>query len=162
MNGASLLCFQVKKVWINDCAGRFTDVAQMAGVTETLDGRAVALVDLWNRGVLDVIVAHQRGPVLIYKNTVAPENHWIDFALTAAASNKSAIGATVRVFWNNGQQIQEVSGGSGFCAQNQRRLHFGLGRATCVEKVEIRWPSGKLQTLVTPELNQVHEVPEPT
>lgn len=162
MNGRSLSGFQSKKVWINDGAGRFAEVAQMAGVTETFDGRAVAMVDLWNRGVLDVIVSHQKGPVLIYKNTVAPENRWIDFALEATVSNKSAIGATVRVYWNGGQQIQEITGGTGFCAQNQRRLHFGLGRTDSVEKVEIRWPSGKLQTLVTPKLNQVHVVPEPT
>jgi hypothetical protein len=57
-------------------------------------------------------------------------------------------------------QVQEVSGGSGFCAQNQRRLHFGLGKQTQVEKVEIRWPSGKIQILTAPELNKVHRLKE--
>ena len=50
-------------------------------MTDTYDGRAVALADLWNRGVLDVVVANQSGPLLVYKNTVAPENHWIEFEL---------------------------------------------------------------------------------
>ena len=58
-------------------------------------------------------------------------------------SNRSAIGAQVTLFWNGQQQVQEVSGGSGFCAQNQRRLHFGLGKAPQIEKAVIRWPSGK-------------------
>ena len=49
----------------------------------------------------------------------------------------------MRVFWNGQEQVQEVSGGSGFCAQNQRRLHFGLGKDPRVEKVVIRWPSGQ-------------------
>ena len=65
------------------------------------------------------------------------------------------------MFWNGQQQVQEVSGGSGFCAQNQRRLHFGLGTARRVDKVVIRWPSGKTQALPHPEANRVHKVEEP-
>ena len=87
------------------------------------------MADLWNRGVLDVVVANQRGPLLIYKNTVTPENKWIEFALEGTASNRSAIGAQVTLYWNGQKQVQEVSGGSGFAAQNDRRLHFGLGKS---------------------------------
>ena len=58
-------------------------------------------------------------------------------------------------------KLQEVSGGSGFCAQNQRRLHFGLGAAASVERVVIRWPSGKTQELKTVEPGRVHRVQEP-
>ena len=72
MGDASLAGYQRKKVWINDGAGRFTDVAQVVGATDRYDGRAVALADLSNRGVLDVIVANQRGPLLLYRNKVAP------------------------------------------------------------------------------------------
>ncbi len=71
-NGRSLSGYQQKKVWINDGAAKFVDVAQAVGATDTYDGRSVALADLWNRGVLDVVVANQRGPLLIYKNTVKP------------------------------------------------------------------------------------------
>ncbi|HWP43557.1 MAG TPA: ASPIC/UnbV domain-containing protein, partial [Blastocatellia bacterium] len=116
---------------------------------------------LWNRGVLDVVVANQRGPLLVYKNTASPENKWISFELEGVASNRSAIGAQVRVFWNGAEQLQEVSGGSGFCAQNQRRLHFGLGKASQVEKVVIRWPSGKTQTITAPEIGKNHKIKEP-
>ncbi|MDQ3252963.1 MAG: CRTAC1 family protein [Acidobacteriota bacterium] len=161
MVNRSLSGYQHKRVWINDGAGKFSDVAQAVGVTDTFDGRSVALVDLWNRGVLDVVVANQRGPLLVYKNTVAPENKWVAFELEgAAASNRSAIGAQVRVFWDGQQQVQEVSGGSGFCAQNQRRLHFGLGKNAQVEKVVIRWPSGKMQTIEAPEIGKLHQVKE--
>ena len=133
----------------------------MVGVTDVYDGRSLALVDLWNRGVLDAVVANQNGPLLVYKNTVSPENHWIEFALEGTASNRSAIGAEVRIFWNGQQQLQEVSGGSGFCAQNDRALHFGLGKAVAVDRVEIRWPSGKTQTLATPKVNERHRIMEP-
>jgi hypothetical protein len=57
--------------------------------------------------------------------------------------------------------VQEVTGGSGFCAQNQRRLHFGLGRAPHIEKAVIRWPSGKTQTIDSPDAGKVHKVKEP-
>ena len=65
------------------------------------------------------------------------------------------------MFWNGQQQVQEVSGGSGFCAQNQRRLHFGLGSGATIEKAVVRWPSGKTQELSQPEPNRVHKIEEP-
>jgi enediyne biosynthesis protein E4 len=136
-------------------------VAQAVGVTDTYDGRSVALADLWNRGVLDVVVANQNGPLLVYKNTVAPENAWIEFELEGTASNRSAIGAQVTLYWNGQQQIQEVSGGSGFAAQNHRRLHFGLGKDARVDKAVIRWPSGKIETVDQPEARRLHKLKEP-
>ncbi|MCC7155080.1 MAG: CRTAC1 family protein [Bryobacterales bacterium] len=162
LNGRSLSGYQQKSVWINDGQGHFNEVAQMAGVTDRYDGRAVALADFSNRGVLDAAVASQRAPLLLYKNTVAPANRWIEFALEGSRSNRSAIGAQVRVFWNGEEQVQEVSGGSGFSSQNQRRLHFGLGRAESIDRVEIRWPSGMRQTITAPVLDQIHQLKEPS
>jgi hypothetical protein len=146
---------------LNDGAGKFIDVAQAVGVTDTYDGRSVALVDLWNRGVLDVVVANQNGPLLVYKNTVSPENEWVEFQLEGTKSNRSAIGAQITLFWNGQEQVQEVSGGSGFSAQNDRRLHFGLGKNPRIEKAVIRWPSGKVQTIEQPAVHQLHTVKEP-
>ena len=161
MKGRSLSGYQRKRVWLNDGFGRFTDVAQVVGATDVYDGRAVALADLSNRGVLDVIVANQRGPLLVYKNTVQPGRHWIDFELDGSASNRSAIGARVALFWNHQVQVQEVSGGSGFSAQNQRRLHYGLGAHGQVDRVVIRWPSGRHQTIRGPQVDLLHRITEP-
>ncbi len=161
MDGRSLSGYQQKHVWLNDGAGKFVDVAQAVGVTDTFDGRSVALVDFWNTGALDVVVANQRGPLLIYKNTVDPQNQWVEFELEGTASNRSAIGARVTVYWNGQQQVQEVSGGSGFAAQNDRRLHFGLGKDPKIEKVEIRWPSGRPQVLNNLAPGQLLKAKEP-
>ncbi len=160
-DGRSLSGYQNKKVWINDGAGKFIDVAQAVGVRDTYDGRSVALVDLWNRGVLDAVVANQNGPLLLYKNTVTPDNQWIEFQLEGTKSNRSAIGVELTLFWDGQQQVQEVSGGSGFAAQNDRRLHFGLGRNPKIDKAVIRWPSGKIQILDHPVAEQLHKVQEP-
>jgi hypothetical protein len=161
LDGRSLSGYQPKHVWINDGAGQFFDVAQVVGVTDTYDGRAVALADFWNHGALDVVVVNQKGPLLLYKNTVTPDNKWIAFELEGSVSNRSAIGTQVRLFWNGQEQVQEVSGGSGFGAQNQRRLHFGLGKQPHIEKVVIRWPSGKEQTLTEPQIGHIHRLKEP-
>ena len=170
MGTRSLAGYQQKKVWINDGAGRFIDVAQMVGATDRYDGRSVALGDFSGQGTLDVVVANQRGPLLFYRNEVAPGRAWIAFSLEGGCSassaagtctNRSAIGAQVEVFWNGQRQIQEVSGGSGFCSQNQRRLHFGLGADAKVDKVVVRWPSGKMSELTGPEVNHLHAVKEP-
>jgi len=106
-------------------------------------------------------VMNQKGPLLLYKNTVAPAHQWIAFDLEGSVSNRSAIGAQVRLFWNGHEQVQEVSGGSGFGAQNQRRLHFGLGKHARIEKAVIRWPSGHVQTLTAPQTGQILQVKEP-
>jgi len=161
LKGRSLSGYQQKRVWINDGAGQFKEVAQMVGVRDRFDGRSVALADFDNNGALDAVVANQRGPVLFYRNHVDPANKWIELELTGRSSNRSAIGADARVFWNGQEQRQEVSGGSGFCAQNQRRLHFGLGRTSRVDRVEIHWPSGRAQTILSPELDKIHRVEEP-
>lgn len=161
MDGRSLSGYQQKHVWLNDGAGKFVDVAQAVGVTDTHDGRAVALADLWNRGVLDVVVANQRGPLLLYKNTVDPANQWIEFSLEGTKSNRSAIGAEVALYWDGQEQIQEVSGGSGFAAQNDRRLHFGLGKNPKIEKAVIRWPSGEVQTLTDLAPGKLYKIKEP-
>lgn len=170
MGARSLAGYQPKKVWINDGSGGFVDVAQMVGATDRHDGRAVALADFTGKGALDVVVANQRGPLLLYRNEVAPDRQWIAFDLEGSCrgdgggqpcSNRSAIGAQVEVFWSGHRQVQEVSGGSGFCSQNQRRLHFGLGTGATVERVVIRWPSGKTQELQAPQPGRSHRIEEP-
>jgi enediyne biosynthesis protein E4 len=171
MGTRSLAGYQAKRVWLSDGAGHFTDVAPMVGVTDRYDGRSVALGDFGNRGVLDAVVANQRGPLVFYRNDVAPGRDWIAFDLTGrcasdsepamTCSNRSAIGARATVHFNGQQQVQEVQGGSGFCAQNQRRLHFGLGPKAKVEKVTIRWPSGKITEIAVPATGRVHAIKEP-
>lgn len=161
LDGRSLSGHQQKHVWINDGEGHFREVSQLVGVTDRFDGRSVALADFGNNGALDAVVADQNGPVLLYKNQVDPRNHWIEFSLTGRESNHSAIGAEVRVFWDGQEQLQQILGGSGFCSEDMRRLHFGLGRAVKVDRVEIRWPSGRVQTINSPAVDQIHYVEEP-
>ncbi len=160
MEGRSLAGYQQKKLWINGGDGKFVEVAQAVGARDAFDGRSVTLADLQNRGVLDVIVANQGGPLLLYRNNVKPNRNWISFQLEGASSNRSALGAQVRVRWKGQEQLQEVVAASGYSAQNQRRLHFGLGENAKVDTVAIRWPSGLQQTLNAPAINTLHRIKE--
>jgi hypothetical protein len=161
MRGRSLAGFQPKRVWLYDGTGQYREVAQFVGATDRYDGRAVALADLSNKGRLDVLVANQRGPLLLYRNRVAENVHWIDFELEGSQSNRSAVGAQVRLHWKGRQQLQELVAASGYAAQNQRRLHFGLGDATRVDAAVIRWPSGRIQTLEDLSADRLYRVREP-
>lgn len=160
MEGRSQSGFQQNKVWINGESGIFADVSDYVSNTLPFDSRAVAMVDLWNRGVLDVIVANQKNTVSVFKNHVPGTNNWIDFQLEGTISNRSAIGAKVTLVWDGHSQSQVVSGGIGFCAQNQRALHFGIGQADTVDKVIITWPSGMEQVLPALQINKLHLVKE--
>jgi hypothetical protein len=162
----SLSGYETSRVLLALAGKRFVDVASAVGATDELDGRAVAFADLDQDGALDVVVANQRGRLLVYRNAVDPARDWVGFALTGTASNRSAIGAQLTLHWTTEagaalQQTRVVDGGSGFCSQNERRLHFGLGTGARDIKAVVRWPSGTEQVLESPALRTVHALTEP-
>jgi enediyne biosynthesis protein E4 len=158
---ASLSGYQPSRVYLNAGLGGWVDVAAAVGVHDRYDGRAVAFVDLSNRGVVDVVVANQNQPAVLYRNYPDTANHWIAFALTGTRSNRSAIGAEVVVESADLTQRRVVDGGMGFAGQNDRRLHFGLGDRERVDRVVVYWPSGRRQVLRNPVVDQFHAVIEP-
>lgn len=160
MEGRSQSGFQQNKIWINNGSGHFADAGNFSGGKENFDSRAVAFADLWNRGTLDVIVANQNNHLLVYKNIVNTDNQWIAFELEGTNSNRDAIGAMVKLYWDSKTQLQVITGGIGFCSQNQRRVHFGLGKSTSVEKAVITWPDGHHQVIEQPQANRVHKIIE--
>ncbi|HEX2393885.1 MAG TPA: CRTAC1 family protein [Bacteroidales bacterium] len=160
MEGRSHSGYQQNKIWINENATFFTDAANLVSDKEFYDSRAVALADLWNRGTLDIIVANQNDRLLVYKNMPDKDNNWISLELKGTSSNRSAINTLVDIYWNNQVQSQVVTGGIGFCSQNQRRLHFGLGQATGIDSVIVSWPGGKKQLIYNPPINRILKITE--
>ena len=160
MEGRSQSGYQQNRIWINTGKGFFYDVSAQVAGNQTFDSRSVALADLWNRGVLDVIVANQNDQLLVYKNHVNSERSWIAFELRGTQNNHSAIGTIVSLWWNSQVQSQVLSGGIGFSSQNQRRIHFGLGDAVKVDSVEVTWPDGSKQVLPEPDINKLHTITE--
>jgi hypothetical protein len=158
---ASLSGYEQSRVFLNRGGNGWADVARVVGATDDYDGRGVALADLWNRGALDVIVANQNQPPVLYANRSYSANHWIAFRLEATRSNRSAIGADVLVEVGGRKQRAVVDGGEGFASQNDRRPHFGLGQNDHVDRVTIRWPSGTKQVLTALPADRFVVVREP-
>lgn len=160
MEGKSQSGYEQDKIWLNNSDGLFEDVSDKVCPAITYDGRAVAIADLWNRGVLDVVVANQNNIPLVYKNYAGNDNHWIAFDLQGTISNADAIGARVEVEWDGKKQAQIVTGGMGFSSQNQHRLHFGIGKSDKIDRVIIYWPSGHADKIENPEINKLHIIKE--
>ncbi len=158
---ASLSGYQPSRVYLNRGVAGWVDVAKRVGVTDEYDGRAVALADLSNRGALDVIVANQNQPAVLYRGYPDSTHHWIAFRLVGTRSNRSAIGAEVVLESGDLTQRRIVDGGSGFASQNERRLHFGLGSREWVDRIVIHWPSGTRQILTRPPIDGFVTVTEP-
>ena len=158
---SSLSGYERSRVYMNRGLAGWVDVAATVGATDLYDGRAVALADLRNRGAVDVIVANQNQPAVLYEDVPDSANHWVAFNLVGTRSNRSAIGAEVVIEASGLTQRRIVDGGMGFASQNDRRLHFGLGRREWVDRVVIHWPSGTDQVLQHLAVDQFHTVTEP-
>ena len=158
---ASLSGYERSRVYLNRGVAGWVDVAKQVGVTDLYDGRAVATADLSNRGAVDVIVANQNQPALLYRDYPDTANHWIAFKLIGTRSNRSAIGAEVVIESGDFTQRRVVDGGSGFASQNDRRPHFGLGSREWIDRVVIHWPSGGTQVVLRPRIDEIVTVTEP-
>jgi hypothetical protein len=128
--------------------GRFVNMSERAGagISDRRSSRGCAFGDFDNDGDVDAVVMNMNEPPSLLRNDTRSENHWLKLKLSGTKSNRSAIGTTVLVSAGGRRQRQDVLGQSSFYSQNDLRLHFGLGTATAAD-VEIRWPSGAVQTL---------------
>jgi hypothetical protein len=132
----------------NDGGGTFVD-ATSGALTDSGLWSGASLGDFDNDGDLDMYVANMQGSNKLFLNQIGSTNHWLHVNLVGSASNKSAIGARVRVVSSGLSQIREISGGSGYMSQNSLTAEFGLGSRTLVDTLEVRWPSGQRDTLTT-------------
>ena len=135
---------QRKVVYRNLRNGRFEDVTERMGaaVTTPKAGRGAAFADLDNDGDLDIVVNNVHDAPDLFILDSPPNAHWLIVKLVGTQSNRSAIGARVRLVTAEGQQVQEVRGGGSYYSQNDLRVHFGLGETTRIDRLEIRWPNG--------------------
>jgi len=158
---ASLSGYEKSRVYLYRGAAGWMDVARKVGATDEYDGRAVVMADLRNTGALDVVVANQNQPAVLYRNRPDSTNHWIELKLVGTRSNRSAIGAEVVLESGNLLHRGIVDGGMGFSSQNDRRVHFGLGAREWVDRLVIHWPSGTQQVIVSPAVDRLHTITEP-
>ena len=160
MGSKSLSGYQKKRLFHNQGSGAFKEEAGRHGIDSVRDGRGIGLIDLDNDGRLDMYVANANHEPFLYHNTSPRTAHYVQFLLEGTKSNRAAIGAQVRVTAGGRTRLGFVNGGNGFGAQSTTRVHFGLGTAAKIDKVEIRWPSGATQTLTGVEVDRLYKVAE--
>ena len=142
--------------------GRSEDVSDMSGpaIREKHSSRGAAFGDIDNDGDIDVLIMNMGEPPTLLRNDQNSGHHWIRLHLVGTKSPRSAIGSQVRISSGGRVQTQSVLSQSSFISQNDLRLHFGLGAAARVDRVEIRWPSGLTQTAGPFEADRTVEIRE--
>jgi hypothetical protein len=159
---------QRKLLYRNLRNGRFEEVTDCAGpgITTPAAARGCAFGDFDNDGDIDMVVNSVNGPPQLLRCDSSSGNNWIKVKLIGTKSNRSGIGARITCTvtmpgeTKPHRQIDEVRSGGGYFSQSDLRVHFGLGKAVKVDLLEIRWPSGQVDTVKDLKVNRVMTVRE--
>jgi hypothetical protein len=135
---------QRKVVYRNLKGRRFEDISGQLGqpITTPKASRGAAFGDFDNDGSIDIVVSNIHDVSDLFRLENTRQNHWITIRLIGTQSNRSAIGARLRCVVRGSCQIEEVRGGGSYLSQNDLRVHFGLGEAASVDRLQVRWPNG--------------------
>ncbi len=164
--------FQEPRVlYHNNGNGTFTDISSDSGpgVTAMNSSRGLAVGDLWNDGRLSAVISNMNAPPSLLVNDVRSPNHWIAFHLVGTSfastsrklrTNRDAIGARITMKAGSRLFVNEVRSGSSYDSNNDMRVHFGLGSATKIDSVQIRWPSGLDENFTNLVVNEIHTLKE--
>jgi hypothetical protein len=151
--------FQKKRFFHNLGDATFREIAAQAGINNDRDGRGIGVIDLDNDGRLDLVQTNANQAPIVYHNVSQNAGNWIELKLIGTKSNRDGIGARVQLQAGGLTQIRELDGGNGYAGESSRRIHFGIGAATKIDHLQIRWPSGRAEQLDVP-VNRVSYVEE--
>jgi hypothetical protein len=135
-------------VFQNQHDGTFKDVSAASGSAVRTEqvSRGLAVGDLFNTGRADMVIENLVGQPMILESRPDPANHWIGFALEGKSSNPLALNTRVRVTTGSMVQTEEMRSGGSYLSQSDLRLRFGVAKAAQVDKVEVLWPDGDVQS----------------
>jgi hypothetical protein len=147
----------------NEGDGKFRDVSLELGeyFNQEHVGRGTCIGDYDNDGDLDIYIVNLNNRGMFLRNNKGNQNNWLMLKLTGTTSNRDGIGARVRITSGGKIQTTQKRSTTGYLSQNDPRIHFGLAGNEMVEKIEIKWPSGKIQILENVKANQILNVKEP-
>jgi enediyne biosynthesis protein E4 len=138
---------QPPQLFLNLGGGKFRDVAGEAngGFEQPKVGRGLAYGDFDRDGDLDLLLTTNNGPAFLYRNDQLAGNRSVRFHLVGTKSNRDAIGAVVRIFYNGQSQSRMVRGGSSYLSQSELPVTFGVGKRDKIERATIEWPDGRTE-----------------
>ncbi len=123
--------------------------------------RSSVVLDYDNDGRMDLVVGLMGDRPVLLHNRDRSGNHWITLSLRGTRSNPAGWGSIIEVTAGGRTAVKEAQCPSGFLSQSDPRLHFGLGEAAVVQRIQIKWPSGAVQTLADVKADQILQVTEP-
>ncbi len=153
---------QEDQVFENLDGEKFRDAAVDLGeyFQRELVGRGACFGDYDNDGDIDGYIVNLDGPGVFLRNNRGNQNNWITIQLVGTESNRDGIGAIVSVSADGKKQVGLRRSTTGYLSQNDHRLHFGLAKASQVNAIEVRWPSGKIQQMENVQANQIITIKE--
>jgi enediyne biosynthesis protein E4 len=158
---------QRKVLFKNLRDGKFEDVSSQAGggIMDPYPSRGCAFGDFDNDGDMDFVVNGVNVEPQLVRTDLKLKNNWIKIKCVGVKSNRTAIGTRLHVATKTAdgkahQQVDEVRSGGGYFAQNDLRIHFGLGDSTSVDVLEVRWPTGETQTFKSLAANKLYVIKE--
>jgi hypothetical protein len=153
---------QEDQLFENVGGDKFVDISLEKGAYfhEEHVGRGACIGDYDNDGDVDIFIMNLNDHCKFLRNNKGNEKNWIILKLIGTGSNRDAIGARIKITSGGKSQITQKRSTTGYLSQNDPRIHFGLAENENIEKVEIKWPSGKLQVLENVKSNQILEIIE--
>jgi hypothetical protein len=147
----------------NDGRGNFRNAVDTGGAyfRTPVRARASVVLDYDNDGRMDLLVGLMGDRPVLLHNRDRSGNHWITLALRGTKSNPAGWGSFIELTADGKSYVQECRCPSAFLSQSDPRVHFGLGRAPIVQRIQIKWPSGTVQTLTDVRVDQILQVTEP-
>ena len=138
-----------RNLLLRNDGGRLREIGRLSGKGFALEkvSRALAAGDVDNDGDLDLLVTNNGQSADLLRNDSGHRNTALVVRIVGKQSNRQGVGARLRLVAGGKAQIREVKTGSSYLSESDLRQHFGLGRATVVDRLEIRWPSGRTEVL---------------
>lgn len=155
---------QPARLWINNGDGSFSEQALANGINSTGQGRSLLCFDSNGNGQIDILIqnSHAQGETAVlpqlFRNRGHAEHRWLRVQLRHPGPNSHGVGARIEVEAGGQRQVREIRAGNNYLSANPIEAHFGLGTASQIDRLTVRWPDGQVDIHTGLALNQVHQL----